>query len=384
MNNDLDRWQEIAIYEMQHTYSFIFIIGVLLIHPKFATLHCSHRINEAVQRCVQPIAQYAKVLNQEDDQNSTNAAKNNFGQAIALPKIGRYVFRELCRLVRNFNECVHKLRQQCPEHVTVSLIDASYGFLCNEGYETFMGSAECLVELDRQPTVKQCHEITLKHIEAANIEPSTTTLNRFDKMCQALNYFASCVERPISYGCGAEAWTMIFRVLRDTTNTLLPKCQFIGHSVFTEHFPPSLSEAFPFTITTTVAAIHNENDFLRYREMLNDKAEIIWSNEDITTNSVFGMNNDNSKKLPEELSSGLDADQVRSTINSEGERSRGQIRGHVFIDRDTDISYYDNGSDNLVEAASSSSFLTVNSANRSLIFIFAQYLSLCWLILKIC
>ncbi|VDO42963.1 unnamed protein product [Brugia timori] len=118
--------------------------------------------------------------------------------------------------------------------------------------------------------------------------------------------------------------------------------------------------------------------------MLNDKAEIIWSNEDITTNSVFGMNNDNSKKLPEELSSGLDADQVRSTINSEGERSRGQIRGHVFIDRDTDISYYDNGSDNLVEAASSSSFLTVNSANRSLIFIFAQYLSLCWLILKIC
>ncbi|EJW77370.1 hypothetical protein WUBG_11720 [Wuchereria bancrofti] len=245
-----------------------------------------------------------------------------------------------------------------------------------------MGSAECLIELDRQPTVKQCHEITLKHIESANVELSTATLTRFDKMCQALNYFASCVERPISYGCGAEAWTMIFRVLRDTTNTLLPKCQFTGHSVFTEHFSSSLSEAFPFT--TTIAAIHKENDFLRYREMLNDKAEIIWSNEDMTTNSVSEVDNDNSKKFDEELSSEHDADPARSTINSKGERSRGQIRGHVFIDRDTDISYYDNGSDNLVEAASSSSFLTVNSANRSLIFMFAQYASLCWLIFKIC
>lgn len=47
-----------------------------------------------------------------------------------------------------------------------------------------MASAECLVELDRQPTVKQCHEITLKHIEAANDQLNIATLTRFDKMCQ--------------------------------------------------------------------------------------------------------------------------------------------------------------------------------------------------------
>lgn len=41
------------------------ISGVLLIHPEFATLHCSQRTNEAVQSCVEPIAQYAKILNQE-------------------------------------------------------------------------------------------------------------------------------------------------------------------------------------------------------------------------------------------------------------------------------------------------------------------------------
>uniref|UniRef100_A0A0R3S2R2 CPG4 domain-containing protein n=1 Tax=Elaeophora elaphi TaxID=1147741 RepID=A0A0R3S2R2_9BILA len=366
------------------------ILVVLLIHPEFATLHCSHRINEAVQRCVQPITQYAKILNQEnltlqinylkDGQNSS-AAQNSFGQAIALPKIGRIVFRELCRLVRNFNECVYKLRQQCPEHITVSLIDASYGFLCNEGYETFMASAECLVELDRQPTVKQCHETTLKHIEAANDQLNAETLNRFDKMCQALNYFASCVERPIAYGCGAEAWTMIFRVLRDTTNTLLPRCQFTGHSILTATFPPSLSEAFP--LSTTIIPKNIGNDLLRYREMLNEKAEIIWSNEEITASSVQSeTNNHKGHKFAEKLPSEYEDDPRRSTLNSQGEEPRSESNGHVFIGRDIDISYYDNDSDNPTETASSSSFLAVNSANASqpIIIMFMQFASLCWLI----
>ncbi|CAG9532489.1 unnamed protein product [Cercopithifilaria johnstoni] len=347
---------------MYRIYSFNFIIGVLLIHPEFATSHCSQKTNEAVQKCVQPITQYAKVLNQEDEQNASNAVKNSFDQAIALPKIGRYVFRELCRLVRNFNECVYKFRQQCPEHITVSLIDASYGFLCNEGYETFMGSAECLVELDRQPTVKKCHEITLKHIEAANDQLNTATLTRFGKMCQALNYFASCVEQPIAYGCGAEAWTMIFRILRDTTNTLLPKCLFTGHSILTENFPPSQSEG-----------------------ASNDKAEIIWSNDGVTTGSISEMNNDNSGKYTEELSSKYIADS-RSTSNNQDERSRSEISGHVFIDKDTDISYYDNGSDNLEEVANSNNFLAVSSSNPShlITLVLAQFASLGWLIFIFC
>lgn len=32
---------------------------------------------------------------------------------------------------------------------------------------------------------------------------------------------------PIRQNCGAQAWQVIFRVLRDTTNTLMPACQFL-------------------------------------------------------------------------------------------------------------------------------------------------------------
>uniref|UniRef100_A0A915PZX1 Uncharacterized protein n=1 Tax=Setaria digitata TaxID=48799 RepID=A0A915PZX1_9BILA len=239
-----------------------------------------------------------------------------------------------------------------------------------------MSSAECLIELDRQPTVKECHEITLKHIEAANDQLSTSASIRFDKMCQALNYFSSCVEGPISHGCGTKAWAMIFRVLRDTTNTLLPKCQFTGHSGLPSDFSAS------FSSTTTVVSVNKENHLSQYRDMLNDKAEIIWSNEDITASpgQLSQMENDGDQNFGDPLVAGP----RRNTINSQGQRSKDEISRHVFIDKDTDISYYDSGSNSLIETASSSSFLASNSANHFCVFviIFGHYLSFAWLFFK--
>ena len=51
-------------------------------------------------------------------------------------------------------------------------------------------------------------------------------LNNF----RALNFFSGCVRMPIRHNCGVAAWAVIFRVLRDTTNALLPNCQFTGQS----------------------------------------------------------------------------------------------------------------------------------------------------------
>ncbi|VDO76922.1 unnamed protein product [Onchocerca flexuosa] len=115
--------------------------------------------------------------------------------------------------------------------------------------------------------------------------------------------------------------------------------------------------------------------------MLNDKAKIIWSNDDLTTSRpILEMINDNNFVDVDEISSVHD---VNSEKN-EGQRLRGGTNGHVFIDRDTDISYYDDGGENPVEAASSSSFLAVNSANRShfIILMLGQYISIGWLIFE--
>jgi hypothetical protein len=45
-----------------------------------------------------------------------------------------------------------------------------------------------------------------------------------------LNYFAACVRQHIWNGCGVDAWHVIFRVLKDTTKTLMPSCLFSGES----------------------------------------------------------------------------------------------------------------------------------------------------------
>uniref|UniRef100_A0A914VNR3 Uncharacterized protein n=1 Tax=Plectus sambesii TaxID=2011161 RepID=A0A914VNR3_9BILA len=134
-------------------------------------------------------------------------------------------------LIRRFDTCVKESRRECPRHITISLIDASYGFLCNDGYEIFMESADCLMELDQRPTVKACHDRTLREIQNANDQAGMRLPEKMNRMCESLNYFAGCVRQPIRQMCGIEAWMVIFRVLRDTTHTLMPGCVFTSNSL---------------------------------------------------------------------------------------------------------------------------------------------------------
>uniref|UniRef100_A0A1I7Z2J0 DUF19 domain-containing protein n=1 Tax=Steinernema glaseri TaxID=37863 RepID=A0A1I7Z2J0_9BILA len=224
------------------------LAGVLLASsPATGITQCPAAVNDRIQMCVQPVAEYAKVLNQKEGASSSSS-KSEFGQAIQLPKLGGQVFRELCRLIRNFDSCVLDFRAQCPKHITISLIDSSYGYLCNEGYDTFMKSAECLVSLDRSGPVKQCHDETLTDIEKANAETGITMPAKLDRMCNALNFFSGCVRLPIRENCGLEAWQVIFRVLKDTTKTLMPGCAFTGTSPRLHHRPsPVVVTARPST-----------------------------------------------------------------------------------------------------------------------------------------
>nr|CAD2181278.1 unnamed protein product [Meloidogyne enterolobii] len=199
---------------------------------------CPIWVNTRIQQCVQPVADYAKAVNnqQNEKENSENYLdlnkKNNKNyeeiQGIQWPTkvIGGKIFQELCLLIRHFERCVSGYRTKCRRHITVSLIEASYGYLCNEGYEIFVGSAECLMELDQQPNVKGCHDKTLLEIEEANNEQNGTVVNRLERMCNALNYFSECVRPPIRQSCGNEAWNVIFRVLKDTSRILMPMCNF--------------------------------------------------------------------------------------------------------------------------------------------------------------
>ncbi|CAJ0581149.1 unnamed protein product, partial [Mesorhabditis spiculigera] len=187
--------------------------------------YCPAQISSKIQECVQPVAEYAKVLNENQDSNRPGSDFPAMTQ-FSLPNMGGRVFNDLCKLVHKFNRCVQPLRADCPRHVTISLIDSSYGYLCNEGYSTFLESAECLMELDRQPSVKACHDETLQEIEVANTESGLAMNAKLDKMCSALNFFSDCVKSPIRQDCGSAAWAVIYRVLKDTTNTLMPGCQF--------------------------------------------------------------------------------------------------------------------------------------------------------------
>ncbi|VDM64758.1 unnamed protein product [Angiostrongylus costaricensis] len=170
-------------------------------------------------------------------------------------------------MIAKFNVCVREYRTQCLRHVTIGLIDSSYGYLCNEGYNSesdsvqnsaFMESAECLMELDRKSTVKQCHDETLLEIETANVEANIAMEVKLDRMCRALNFFSGCVKAPIKQECGLSAWRVIYRVLKDTTHTLMPGCQFTGSStklVANDTIATSHAHSTTYLTTTTTTSM---------------------------------------------------------------------------------------------------------------------------------
>lgn len=87
----------------------------------------------------------------------------------------------------------------------------------------------------------------------------------------------------------------------------------------------------------------------------------------ITSDRGLSTNNDNDMTGAENKLTHEDGDSAYPTRNDGGERSRSQITGHVLIDKDTDISYYDHNNDNTADitGSSSSSYLAANSAYHS-------------------
>ncbi|KAF8357523.1 hypothetical protein PRIPAC_92518, partial [Pristionchus pacificus] len=209
------------------------IFGILAGFSLVLADYCPQSINIQIQACVLPVGEYAKML------NSNQSSRSSEISPFSLPNMGSKVFHDLCKLVNKFNDCVKELRRTCPRHVTIGLIDSSYGYLCHDGYHTFLDSAECLMELDRKPEVKTCHDQTLKDIERANGNSEMGLNEKVDKMCSALNFFSGCVKHPIRNECGVAAWQVIHRVLKDTTKTLMPGCVF-GRSTSTT--PPAIIE----------------------------------------------------------------------------------------------------------------------------------------------
>ncbi|CAI5444637.1 unnamed protein product [Caenorhabditis angaria] len=292
---------------------------------------CPHATNARIQECVQPVAEFAKVINNHDSKSSDS----ELGGTFSLPKMGARVFNELCKHIARFNSCIRDHRSTCPRHVTISLIDASYGYLCNEGYNTFIESAECLMELDRQPSVKACHDETLKEIEMANTENGIDMSAKVDRMCGALNFFSGCVRNPIKTNCGFKAWQIIYRVLKDTTNTLMPACQFTGTSQKLALFQKQ-QESTTFSIlsttttkmltststlpTTTTTVIAKKSDVKKY------VSELINSSIITQLNLVgFGLS---LKFDPKNIKIIVDAhNKIRSDIARGIFKSRGRIEG---------------------------------------------------------
>ena len=112
---------------------------------------------------------------------------------------------------------------------------------------------------------------------------------------RALNFFSGCVRHPIRHNCGLEAWQVIFRVLKDTTKTLMPACQFTGtspkvihnknHVKTTETTRPNIIEQQQVPDTPAWGANHNP-ETERHRNLETEKPNSRRAKEKPTENTA--------------------------------------------------------------------------------------------------
>ncbi|RCN48173.1 hypothetical protein ANCCAN_05718 [Ancylostoma caninum] len=71
--------------------------GLLLVCflPVVFASHCPSHISSRIQECVRPVAEYAKLLNNNQDTSRSSASE--IGNAFSLPNMGGRVFNELCK-----------------------------------------------------------------------------------------------------------------------------------------------------------------------------------------------------------------------------------------------------------------------------------------------
>ncbi|VDP17138.1 unnamed protein product [Heligmosomoides polygyrus] len=76
------------------------LCGILLLClvPAIAS-HCPSHVSSRIQECVRPVAEYAKLLNSDQDRGNPRASNADLGTAFSLPNMGRRVFNGLCKSV---------------------------------------------------------------------------------------------------------------------------------------------------------------------------------------------------------------------------------------------------------------------------------------------
>uniref|UniRef100_A0A0R3S5X5 DUF19 domain-containing protein n=1 Tax=Elaeophora elaphi TaxID=1147741 RepID=A0A0R3S5X5_9BILA len=145
------------------------------------TEKCTAFAEQSINQCLQPLLDYAGKLQNKD--------------AIQLPVQGTHIFRELCDVYVQFKECTQNIA--CSS-ISLEAVDASYGYMCGEGYKLFEDYATCFAEVETENNYVACKN-----------EASAAIATAQKLLCEIMDHYLRCCYPVINAHCGRDAWELV-------------------------------------------------------------------------------------------------------------------------------------------------------------------------------
>ncbi|KAI1730418.1 chondroitin proteoglycan 4 domain-containing protein [Ditylenchus destructor] len=170
---------------------------------------CNQASEQSINKCLQPILSYANSL-----QKKTDAAHFS-------PLQGGDIFRKLCHLYDEFKSCTKSLT--C-NSLSLKAVDASYGYMCGQGYSLFEEHAACFAEVENEPAYTACkHAASEAMDDALKFKQENVDLY-FKKLCNVMDDYLSCCRPFVKHKCGSDAWQLVSQITLDSLGVTMPMC----------------------------------------------------------------------------------------------------------------------------------------------------------------
>uniref|UniRef100_A0AC34QII3 DUF19 domain-containing protein n=1 Tax=Panagrolaimus sp. JU765 TaxID=591449 RepID=A0AC34QII3_9BILA len=205
---------------------FGFVVFALCLSVSNARLHkrftgqCPLQKRLSIAQCMEPMNDFALSLQQHEAD-----AGNDSKSPMSLPILQKQAFKKICKLFSEYETCVGPHVSDCPKDLSITLLNSTYGYICKDGYDTYLENAECFYSVETIPSVKKCKKTLISETVDLALDFSVSPQDKMDQTCSNINKYIDCTRSPIKEQCGLKAWSLIHKVIKDVLNGLMPTCE---------------------------------------------------------------------------------------------------------------------------------------------------------------
>uniref|UniRef100_A0A0N4Z481 DUF19 domain-containing protein n=1 Tax=Parastrongyloides trichosuri TaxID=131310 RepID=A0A0N4Z481_PARTI len=134
---------------------------------------------------------------------------------------GGHAFKELCSLYKDFEICISGIECQS---ISKLGIEASYKFMCGEGYHIFDKYSKCFSQVEEEISYLECKNNASNEMEEILNFRQNDQLKYFNELCHVMENYLSCCKPNVIKKCGVEAWKLVSRITTDSLQVTMPNC----------------------------------------------------------------------------------------------------------------------------------------------------------------